>query len=389
MAPRLKWSLAVGCACVAITALIALGRIPDNWSRPDSRPDNARLTEIASQLAPERVRYREAVYAEATLPLLPDRLGMRVVIPSFFDAALADTVRAATSRQLADIGSARARAGVFVVRSVDIPGAATTWAAVYAYDNFYNGYLSLSYFAGTDEAGPYCAVVGSSYDKDLGGFSTLTGRVRRPGQGKPVFEHIEPEPLGPCFYWTRYGAPGRQLAQWLRDGGYSFAERRTTAPFDNRVVSMDKRGIFGIRKGRELPLFTHACVAGDREACARTLLAPGGRTLPPNSLRVYERKNCCYAFAEVERALLADLEREFGTDRFARFWTSAEPLEAAFANAFGTSLGEWVHGWALRYYPAAEPVRAAVAPWTALMSLLTIGVLCGAAMLEAHRRQIR
>ncbi len=43
---------------------------------------------------------------------------------------------------------------------------------------------------------------------------------------------------------------------------------------------------------------------------------------------------------------MSDLEAEFGRDRFARFWTSDQSVEDAFAAAFDEPIGAWTMRWA-------------------------------------------
>jgi hypothetical protein len=371
VATRLRWLLGSFAAAVLIALLVRSVDL-QRWTS-STAADVRRERSLAAELRQANARLREAVQLDSLMPLLPDEPGLRVRFASFVARGVADSIRDAATRQLAEIGSLQARTGLFVVPAT--LGTHTAWADV-ATSQF-------TYYAGVDDAGAYCFAVAAARSTD----STLQRLVQADGKG------IAGAPLGPCFYWARYGAPGTRMQQWLRDSGYRFGEVREV-PADRDGVRPARRRIFGLRDWSGRSLFGDACLAGDTRACVTALTRAGDHVaygaLPADALPVYERAVYrSYAFGPAERALLADLERSFGPDRFAGFWSNTEPFDAAFAAAFGRPLGAWVHEWATQHHPATRPMRAAPDLWTVVLSVLVMAALCGAALVTAHRRQVR
>jgi hypothetical protein len=370
MAHRLTWLLGLGAAS-AVTVLVATVDLHP-WM--DSSPTYSRESDLRSELWDAQARLSEATHIDSLLPLLPAQPGVRVMLAPFVDAAVAASIHASAAQQLAELGTPRARAGIFVVPlTLGLhPGLRDRPATRY------------TYYAGTDDGGAYCFVVAAaraSVDSMLGRFAGLR-----------AWRDSVAEPLGPCFYWARYGVPGARMQQWLRESGYRFAELRQVRRNASDAQPVRRR-IFGRRDWSGRSLLAEACLSGDEQACVRALMVQQSILryvqLPPDAPAVYERPMYRdVPFGEADRALLAELERAFGPERFAEFWRSNEPLDAAFSDAFVVSLGDWVHEWALQYYPAAPPVRAAVNLPTLLLSLLAIAALCGAAVSTAPRRQV-
>ncbi len=84
--------------------------------------------------------------------------------------------------------------------------------------------------------------------------------------------------------------------------------------------------------------------------------------------------------------MLASVEREFGSQRFARVWTSAEPFEKAFEESFGVPVREWVHDW---MQPAGRIYRGGRLSGTSLLlTLLFLGICVGAVLATAQRRRV-
>jgi hypothetical protein len=83
--------------------------------------------------------------------------------------------------------------------------------------------------------------------------------------------------------------------------------------------------------------------------------------------------------------LFWDLEKEFGPERFQRFWSSEQGLEEAFQAAFGESIGAWTMRWArdkIGPMEASKPIPLQAS----LLSLLVIGLL-GAMACGVQRRR--
>ncbi|GMR12513.1 MAG: hypothetical protein BMS9Abin29_0702 [Gemmatimonadota bacterium] len=165
--------------------------------------------------------------------------------------------------------------------------------------------------------------------------------------------------LGPCAYYLIHGTPGPRIGAWLSSGGAKFgtwyAESRN--PFaDPRLSSLEKlfqkvgnRAPFGIRQIRLAGNQTHACLAGDEEACRNSVLDPerprqaAFGTDVPAFVHSEFSQGSFYTF---EESLFYDLEQEFGREAFGHFWTSDQDVETAFKAAFGLPIGKWVMGWA-------------------------------------------
>jgi hypothetical protein len=85
--------------------------------------------------------------------------------------------------------------------------------------------------------------------------------------------------------------------------------------------------------------------------------------------------------------LLAELEARYGSEAFARFWTSDADVAVAFEDAFGTPLGSWTMEWVqteIGTYRAGTAPRAAALGW----SVLTILLFSGFASVKQLRRSV-
>ena len=87
------------------------------------------------------------------------------------------------------------------------------------------------------------------------------------------------------------------------------------------------------------------------------------------------------------RAALWELLREEGTDRFTAFWTSEEPVEIAFEDAFGKSMESWMgsemHRWTTATAGGPNPDG-----WGWAVGLLTAAVFLGGGVARAKGVQI-
>ena len=74
-----------------------------------------------------------------------------------------------------------------------------------------------------------------------------------------------------------------------------------------------------------------------------------------------------------EPNLLADMVRSTGREKFARFWTSREPVAAAFQAASGESLGSWTSRWASESY-IIDPSGPRVPGWSGITCVLVLAL---------------
>ncbi len=163
--------------------------------------------------------------------------------------------------------------------------------------------------------------------------------------------------LGSCRLIGRYGAPSAGLLAWLERGALGFAAEPVPGPSGPRRRPAPLRSSFGLggpfywTRGQEVG----RCLAGEGESCGRLLLDPlsgadEGRSeiqyvvdrSPVSAIREAAYKQ---PFAHFDNYLLADLEAEFGPERFAAFWRSPHEIPLAFEAAFGVPLGEWAVTW--------------------------------------------
>jgi hypothetical protein len=88
----------------------------------------------------------------------------------------------------------------------------------------------------------------------------------------------------------------------------------------------------------------------------------------------------------IEPFLFQDLERQFGPERFARFWNSDADVSHAFEAAFDVAPGVWVRGWARSYYVKQPTVLAGFGHWAATIVTLLASLLAVSGV--SRRRQI-
>ena len=216
---------------------------------------------------------------------------------------------------------------------------------------------------------------------------------------------------GPCAYYRAFGMPGPQVDAWLRARGWSFAgggswtQRSATADlledWNWRYQSL-LTAVLGLHTS--LPFFSAMriegvqCAAGQLDVCDHAI-----RTGPWRGGPVFWNGNILYdsypslnasryyasyrTFGHREAALLADMVRTLGLERFARFWTSVEPVPLAFQQAAGESLGGWTARWIVDQYGAVPPRGAGVNAWGGVMSLLFIVLSLGIALRVSAKRQ--
>jgi hypothetical protein len=207
--------------------------------------------------------------------------------------------------------------------------------------------------------------------------------------------------VSPCMFYASFGIPGDAIERWLVSRGFDVArEHSWWAP---AVLSAQgtvdvgwwRSRLLSAAMGLDDPGLTNvqrvACQGGREEACGRMLLdqrrfwrppevGPRSYTLYPAS-RWYEAENAA------RDGMLAELVREFGPDRFARFWRSERKVEEAFAEAFGEPFDLWVRDWTQRRLGITY--LGPVVRWTGVFGWLGVWVLATAlSAILATRRQV-
>ena len=379
MASRMRWGLGLVGLCV-LTALAV---------RTSTRDPIVRVVEQQRvwQLQSEIRSYNSALMdwaaldsVEALLPPsadvtvrlradLPDSLpGPRNAGAQLSDSAIR-IVSDALDAQLARIGGSRVRLAVVALPSLLGRSGRVEQARS----------EPIRYFAGSDDRGAWCAVVAGVYG---------------PHQERETVDLLvgNGDPLGPCRLWARYGAPGAGIRAWLPHAGYLMSRAGATPP----DPPASRRSLFGIRRYddevRGAGMAAQACLGGRADACPEAVLDRDQwlASLPRGEHRgpaLHARSRFGWAGNDVMERLFADLERELGTEDFARVWRADAPVEPVLEDALDADLGTWLLEWARARF-GTEP-RGPLMHWsTWLLSVLALLPLVGAALAIAQRRRV-
>jgi hypothetical protein len=371
--PRwLKWSLSLAAACAALgTWLLTVAVWP-------YREADVREWRYERELMDLRLEYRQVsntlnrlARLHVVRPLLPDSPGLVVRINADAPPELAGWLAAGAAAEYSPAPLPRLPVVIALRprhRFGDVPGL-----------NFDLG-RDVDFFAGADSVGPFCAVVGNE------------AHWRGDARWQRLFlTRFSRQPLGPCRLWAKYGAPGEGVRRWLAAGAMAFTRNADLAsPLPD---SLRTRHIFGGRREHQLDFLIEPCLAGNARRCREALLRPGQPPSVPTTLGdvlVSSRADDWFwrEWPRPETArLLASLEAEHGTGRFAGFWTSAEDVERAFQDAFGTPLEVWAIRSLQAHYGRA-PIGPRLAASTLLLSFVTLGLLIGVAVAVSRRRTV-
>jgi hypothetical protein len=99
------------------------------------------------------------------------------------------------------------------------------------------------------------------------------------------------------------------------------------------------------------------CLIGDQRACVESVLHADfasnldQRIAPDLTVDAWLAGPDTTTFDAVRppaRSFVSAMITQFGRERFAKFWRSDLPVEAAFASAFSQPLGAWTADWARR-----------------------------------------
>jgi hypothetical protein len=198
--------------------------------------------------------------------------------------------------------------------------------------------------------------------------------------------------LGPCAFVARYGLPSPTIDAWIRAGAHRFARLRRTAVTRPRTYP---ESAWPYQLASVQAVWLRACRAGRMDVCRRFMLDGSVRREGRDTFDSDVGSAGRAAFDMQSRneppavpTLLADLEQEFGPERFARFWNGQGTVEEAFAAAFGMDIGEWTRDWSRRADPGST-LAARLDAGTVLLALLTTIALAAIAAIVALRRQIR
>jgi hypothetical protein len=175
--------------------------------------------------------------------------------------------------------------------------------------------------------------------------------------------------LGPCAYYRTFGMPGRQIDGWLRNRGWAFAGASSwthavpalgEGNYNSANFMFFRPGFFDWRPS------VVQCGAGVTSSCEHGVLDGHGVVDRRGAPALWQGNILYHAYSWLnapgysnsdasllgpkESFLLADMVREMGRDRFAKFWTSNDSVPAAFQSATSESLGVWTSRWAVETY---------------------------------------
>lgn len=200
--------------------------------------------------------------------------------------------------------------------------------------------------------------------------------------------NLEPwlrDAIAPCLYYGAFGQPGPAIEAWLSTRWLRPAARVDWNAPPPLTVLQDEPWRYDFLLSNS-SLDALACGNGERVRCTAALFNADDhrRTWAPDGVvfRVGWRN------LPFEEHLLATLVREMGRDRFAHFWRSTAPVDAAFQEAFGQSLDRWLVGWSRDFAPDLPPFGPTPRGRAVALSLLMAVVALSAAIGYVVRRQV-
>lgn len=353
---------------------------------------SGRMTALNDELRVLRVTDSLRSVMAQSGPLTID-LARRPVLPSdpvdanaaFFRARVREGIHRNIDREISELpGEQKMKVGVFAIPiwQGSHPGVGVSR---------YSGGGSVLLFTGDE---PACVVTRTTDDRSQGiALQLASGPWRWYDEDESFATNI----LGPCRYYAAYGLPGAEVSKWMATGGAAFA-MSPSGP--NIVTPFDRRRLFGHRyPSVSLLPAVEACLAGRMSNCAsvvmpRQALSGRGESASKSKAdhpeRVYSWRRYREAFDRFggnESRLVADIESEFGPERFQAFWSSDEPMDVAFAASFGLPLGEWIHGW-LEAQLTPDKLGPGLSLGTLIISLALISFCVSIVFAAARRRQV-
>lgn len=193
--------------------------------------------------------------------------------------------------------------------------------------------------------------------------------------------------LGPCGYYAAFGRPGPRVGAWMASSyqGYAAAPpgwtyRPDSSSWEQQQLREWKGNSWTMRVARAgLPpayfgaMNAAGCLVGRTGRCTEAVLA-----VRPGRPWIGFQDD---GLGPLDVMVLPDLVSQFGVARFRAFWKSEADVPAAFAEAFGVPMDEWVREEARSYFGpldagAGDVGRAAVTAigWSALLLLVTAGL---------------
>ena len=228
--------------------------------------------------------------------------------------------------------------------------------------------------------------------------------VRQPNQGDAALVGLlpttAPELLGPCAYFAAFGMPGGAIASWLEAVNYGPAILPTWVrdpPYRDAAKEYRTRQMWP-SEYRHVDLYP--CASGQRSRCRSAVLTAVPdfysfrypiefTTTRPRGVVNASRFawETTHPLGLGVRSYLADLVADMGEDSFARFWTSGESVDTAFATAFGVPLEDWTMKWAQAQ--VGTPLRGpAVRRGAVFQAFLVATLFLGVGMVYGTKREV-
>jgi hypothetical protein len=399
MAFRMKHWLA---ATVTGMALIAVWRLP-----PDSHPVMDDVVPLAERVAYSRLfeelrltgeRLRSIAWADSLSALAVHTAVDGVAVAAFGDPeVLVGPVAAMHEAARAEIAALHARS-----------------STVFGYVYQPHDHASLpgmhppptrrtETYAGALDGVPYCLqvrVIAAERVEEV-----IESKLR--GEDRP---NASPRSglLGACRPYVAHGPPGPAIQRWMERGGAGFsveddARLASRLPDDWTVegsgfLRSGRRTGFGanVLLASRLSVRFDQCLAGDPEACGDLIRDPAqGDPIQARDFEIMDTTPAVslgrwhnYLTVALEGGFLtSDLEDEFGSEAFARFWTSNEGFDVAFERAFGMDAGAWLLEWIGRSMPI-EPPGPGLSRSASSGAMIALALLLGMAYARNRERSV-
>lgn len=364
MIPVLKWVAGTLLAAIVSFSLLVPKRADESNLTDDARARRELWVEYQAArdqaVALHELRARAEVRAiAAALPTVTPQVPLVRIDPRV-PSAVASRVRDRFADELREASANAPRYPVALVVTVDTAVRARVFTRALALP---------------ERPDAPCAIVVSTSQVQVG-FLGLAGSQRF---------------LGTCGFYVAFGAPGREVASWLRSTRLASA-RYLVAPwtFTGDTSRLDLSERYAFYYGASIDLA--ACRAGRIEACA-DLLSPDARALPPlasvrpalwDELSSYEPGTDVYATgfqwsegrrSDVQSGLLAALAKDIGPERFGEIWRGSKSLAESYEAESGRPLTAWVadhvaqRTFPFRAGPGLSPVSAALGIALVLIAL--------------------
>ena len=338
-----RWGGGVVVGCGALVALLIPfpPSVAERWSDPVPKPLAQEVSRLSADLgrAQSALRtYRAATGLERWRTEARASDTTRVRMDRSVPAGLAPSVRAAALQQWSTLGAATAAHAeiFFYVDSAPLARAGTAATSRRSLEP--RRFVDVAFALPEATAGTRCVSL-----------------VRLTGTSPAHVEALGRQSLlGVCGFFAAFGLPGAANRDWLAATGYRVARRSdwhiALAPFT------DAAAVYGLGAAGS------QCLTGEPGACLVAVGATGStRSQRGQATRAEFVLDGTAAFGggdqmragslgTVEVELLMSAVREFGPERFARFWSSSAPPDAAFATATGVALDMWVQRWMVRSF---------------------------------------